>query len=136
MKRDAGLRSRGDRRGRGPISGRSSNRVQRRCNANAGFGLVAGMMRFSVPTCKRLGNVGATCRPNAEELSGSSSKNLTLWYPDGTTEDVNVFLIDCPCMPGLHCAKEADVCSAELEGADHQLLLREDYTDADEINRL
>lgn len=93
------------------------------------------MMRYSVPTCRKLGDAGDACRPRAGE--SSSPQNLTVWYPDGSSAEVSAYMATCPCMSGLDCSEDTVSCTTGLDAAaGQQLLLREDYTDVDDINRL
>lgn len=90
----------------------------------------AGMMRYSVPVCKPLGDEGETCRPRGGDLD--VPQNTTVYYPDGTSADLNVHMVMCPCAAGLECT--GMTCTG-LDGAG-KLVLREDYTDVDELNQL
>ncbi|XP_050544137.1 astakine-like [Daktulosphaira vitifoliae] len=89
---------------------------------------VIGMNRYSVPTCKPLASVGDTCRQSEEP------HNITVSYPDGSSADISAHFVICPCAVGLECSDLTSTCLG-LEGAG-KLLLREDYTDIDDINRL
>jgi len=88
------------------------------------------MMRYSVPTCKPLGYEGETCRPRGED---DVPQNLTVSYPDGSTAELSVHMVVCPCAAGLECS-DGMACTG-LDGAG-KLVLREDYTDVDEFNHL
>jgi hypothetical protein len=91
--------------------------------------LSAGMMRYSVPVCKRLGDEGETCRPRGDDVP----QNTTVHYPDGSSAQLNVHMVVCPCATGLECS-DGMACIG-LDGAG-KLVLREDYTDVDELNQL
>jgi len=92
--------------------------------------LFAGMMRYSVPTCRPLGEEGDTCRPQSGDVQ---PQNVTVTYPDGSSADLYVHTMLCPCASGLECS-DGMSCTG-LDGAG-KLMLREDYTDVDELNHL
>lgn len=91
---------------------------------------VLGMMRYSVPTCRPLGEEGDTCRPHSGDVQ---PQNITVTYPDGSSADLYVHTMLCPCATGLECS-DGMSCTG-LDGAG-KLLLREDYTDVDDLNHL
>lgn len=82
-----------------------------------------------MPVCKPAGNEGETCRPGGDEVPS----NMTVYYPDGSSVDLNVHMVVCPCAAGLQCS-DGMTCTG-LDGAG-KLVLREDYTDVDELNSL
>uniref|UniRef100_A0A6G5A3V8 Uncharacterized protein n=1 Tax=Rhipicephalus microplus TaxID=6941 RepID=A0A6G5A3V8_RHIMP len=60
----------------------------------------AGMQRFSIPHCMKLGQIGETCRPY------NAPQNRTFWYPyhGGTLkQNSNTYTLFCPCAGGLQC---------------------------------
>ncbi|VVC33222.1 Prokineticin domain [Cinara cedri] len=93
---------------------------------------VLGMVRYSVPVCKPLADTGELCRPVIDNYN-QLPQNVTVSYPDGSTADVFVHMVACPCVAGLECTD--DMTCSGLDGPGRPML-REDYTDVDEINHL
>uniref|UniRef100_A0A147BRC8 Prokineticin domain-containing protein n=1 Tax=Ixodes ricinus TaxID=34613 RepID=A0A147BRC8_IXORI len=59
---------------------------------------VLGMQRFSIPNCRKLGQIGDTCRPN------NAPENRSLWYPRGIEfASHNTYTLFCPCDAGMTC---------------------------------
>lgn len=112
-----------------PSSRRRSRPSDTRFNTVFSCRCVAGMMRYSVPVCKPMSNEGDMCRPRADD----APHNVTVSYPDGSYAQLNVHMVVCPCASGLVCTD--DMACAGLDGAG-KLVLREDYTDVDELNHL
>ncbi|KAK3925494.1 Astakine [Frankliniella fusca] len=79
---------------------------------------VLGGGRFSLPRCAPVGDVGDACRPGAG-YGAVRPINTTVTYPDGAVVNLPaVFLHQCPCAPGLACARPQAVCAGL---ADHEL---------------
>lgn len=80
-----------------------------------------------------MGADGDVCRPRVDDEDVDQPRNVSLTYPDGTSVDVSVHDLVCPCAAGLECS--GGMTCVGLDGAG-RLVLREDYTDVDEINHL
>ncbi|CAG7829283.1 unnamed protein product [Allacma fusca] len=64
-----------------------------------------GMMRYSIPTCLPMGQLGDSCIPE------NSPRNFTLSYPNGEKlSTIDSFSLLCPCAPGLHCDENINSC--------------------------
>ncbi|XP_042220911.1 astakine-like [Homarus americanus] len=91
-----------------------------RCSSSTDCGSLeccnVGMMRYSIPQCVPLGDLGSWCRINAEPV------DLSLHYPNN--QNINVkggYLLMCPCRPGLVCSRESSTCQLPTQDTVNEL---------------
>lgn len=71
---------------------------------------VLGMMRYSSPSCLRVGKEGDYC------LGTNAPRNLTLSYPNGLTLNISeVFTLFCPCDETMALSCRQGMCQSRIE---------------------
>lgn len=101
---------------------------QSNLECDLGYCCTIGPIRYSIPQCKPLQDVGQVCRPGSV-----TPINMTVSYPDGAQvllTDVHYIL--CPCADGLTCNAKEGMCKESDAKHDTNRLIdgnskRDDY---------